>query len=152
MNAEIFILLHVILSAFLCGLIGYEREKGDKPAGVRTNMLVGGSVTLLVTLGKIMVVDFNDSGLGAFISADPTRIIHAVIMGISFIGAGMVLQIEAKSRIRFLTTAATILFSTGIGISVALHQYILAVGATVFVLFVNYILGLLSHYISRKKE
>lgn len=152
MNEELNILLHVILASFLSGIIGYEREHVDKPAGVRTNMLVGGSVALLVALGKIIVVDFMDSGLGYYINADPTRIIHAIIVGISFIGAGMVLQIETKAKIKFLTTAATILFSTGIGIAVALNQYILAVCITLFILFINYILGLLGKYLQKRKE
>jgi putative Mg2+ transporter-C (MgtC) family protein len=149
-NEELIIVLHVILAAFLSGVIGYEREQVDKPAGVRTNMLVVGSVALLVALGKIIVMDFMESGLGYYINADPTRIIHAIIVGISFIGAGMVLQIEKQAKIKFLTTAATILFSTGIGIAVALHQYILAISVTAFVLFVNYILGLIGNYLQKK--
>lgn len=144
MQAEFNILLHVIIASFLSGLIGFEREKVDKPAGVRTNMLVGGAVALLVSLGEIIVADFNQKGLTEFISADPTRVIQAIIVGISFIGAGIVLQIEKAYKIKYLTTAATILFSSGIGISVALHQYYLAVGVTVFILFVNYIIGLIT--------
>ena len=144
MQAEIIILLHVVIASCLSGLIGFEREKVDKPAGVRTNMLVGGAVALLVSLGEIIVNDFHQKGLTEFISADPTRVIQAIIVGISFIGAGMVLQIEKEYRIKYLTTAATILFSSGIGISVALKQYYLAGGVTLFILFVNYILGLLT--------
>lgn len=150
MKEELIILFHVVLAAILSGIIGYEREHEEKPAGVRTNMLVGGSVALLVALGKIITQDFIASGLGGYINADPTRIIHAIIVGISFIGAGMVLQIEAKSKIKFLTTAATILFSTSIGIAVALHQYVLAVSVTVFILFINYILGLVGKYFKKK--
>lgn len=139
---EFIILLHVIIAAILSGLIGYERGKIDKPAGVRTNMLVGGSVALLVNLGEIIVIHFTENELGGYISTDPTRIIQAIIMGISFIGAGMVLRIEKERTVKYLTSAATILFSSGIGISVALKQYVLAVGVTVFILFINYILGL----------
>ena len=141
MQEELSILLHVIIASFLSGLIGFEREKVDKPAGIRTNMLVGGGVALLVSLGKIIVEDYNQSGLSEFISADPTRVIQAIIVGISFIGAGIVLQIEKAYKIKYLTTAATILFSSGIGISIALQQYYLGVGVTVFILFVNYIMG-----------
>lgn len=134
-------LIHVIAAAFLAGLIGYERGKVDKPAGVRTNMLIGGSVALLVNLGEIIVIHFTSNELAGYISTDPTRIIQAIIMGISFIGAGMVLQIEKEKEVKYLTSAATILFSSGIGISVALRQYILAAGITIFILFINYILG-----------
>jgi putative Mg2+ transporter-C (MgtC) family protein len=139
---EFTILLHVVAASALSGLIGYERGKIEKPAGVRTNMLVGGAVALLVNLGEIIVLHFSFGGLAQYISTDPTRIIQAIIMGISFIGAGMVLQIEKEKEVKYLTSAATILFSSGIGISVALKQYILAAGVTIFILFINYFLGL----------
>ena len=150
MRSELTILLHVVIASVLSGLIGIEREKVDKPAGVRTNMLVGGAVALLVALGEIIVIHFHEIGLSEFISADPTRIIQAIIVGISFIGAGMVLQIANEYKIKYLTTAATILFSTGIGISVALRQYLLAVGVTVFILFINYFMGLLTKLVKKK--
>jgi len=142
---ELGMLLHVLIAAILAGLIGLEREKGKKPAGIRTNMIVGGAVALLVFMGEVIVIHFRDLGLGEYINADPTRIIHAVIVGISFIGAGVVLQIAEEAKIRFLTTASTILFSAGIGVAVALKQYILAVGVTVFILIVNYLLKKVIH-------
>ncbi len=135
------ILLNVVIASVLAGVIGFEREKVDKPAGLRTNMLVGGAVALLTMMGKIITMSFQESELAEYTDADPTRIIQAIIVGISFIGAGMVLQIEAKQRIKYLTSAATILFTSGISIAVALHQYILAVGATLFVLFINFVLA-----------
>lgn len=152
MLEELTVLLHVVIAAFLAGLIGIEREKGDKPAGFRTSMLVGGSVALLVSLGEIIVVHFSDAGLAEFISADPTRVIQAIIVGISFIGAGMVLQIPAEQKIKFLTTSASILFATGIGISVALRQYYLAIGVTLFILFINYLLGLAANWVKNKRH
>lgn len=152
MNAELNILLHVVIASVLGGLIGLEREKVEKPAGVRTNMLVGGAVALLVSLGKTIVVYFHEAGLGDYISADPVRIIHAIIVGISFIGAGMVLQIAGEQKIKYLTTAATILFSTGVGISVALDKYILAVGATIFILIINYFLAMVTRMLRKKRK
>jgi putative Mg2+ transporter-C (MgtC) family protein len=105
-------------------------------------MLVGGSVALLVILGKLIVIHFSEAGLSEIISADPTRIIHAIIVGISFIGAGIVLQIQREYKIKFLTTATTILFSTGIGIAVALRVYYLAVSVTVLIIIINYFMAL----------
>ena len=141
MKTELGILLHVVIASVLSGLIGIERESVEKPAGVRTHMLVGGSVALLVALGEIIVQRFYDIGLSSYINTDPTRVIQAIIVGISFIGAGLVLQIEKEHKIKFLTTSATILFSSGIGIAVALRQYFLAVGITLFILIINYVLG-----------
>ncbi len=151
MKTELILLLHVVIASVLAGLVGFEREAGDKPAGVRTNMMVGGSVALLVMLGEVIVTHFRDAGLADVISADPTRVIHAVIVGISFIGAGMVLQIAKEHKIKYLTTAATILFSSGIGIAVALRQYYLAVGVTLFILFINYLMGQITRKMKKKR-
>lgn len=152
MKAELGILLHIVIASVLAGLIGIEREWEDKPAGVRTHMLVGGSVALLVALGEIIVQRFYDIGLTQFITTDPTRVIQAIIVGISFIGAGLVLQIEKEHKIKFLTTSATILFASGIGIAVALDQYYLAVGATLFILFINFLMGKITSSLKSRKR
>ncbi len=152
METELIILLHVIIASVLAGLVGLEREAVDKPAGIRTNMMVGGAVALLVMLGEVIVIYFKNAGLGDIIDTDPTRIIHAVIVGISFIGAGMVLQIANEHKVKYLTTAATILFSTGIGISVALRQYYLAVGVTLFILFINFLIGQITRSMKKKMK
>ena len=149
---QLIILLHVVIASILSGIIGFERERVDKPAGMRTNMIVGGAVALLVSLGEVIVIHFRDIALADLIQADPIRIIQAIVVGISFIGAGTVLQIEKESKIKYLTTAATILFSTGIGITVALKQYYLAVGVTIFILFVNVFMKIIIHKLIKREE
>ena len=135
---ELGILLKVVIAAVLSGIIGYEREKTSKPAGIKTNMIVGGSVALLVVLGEAITLHFKDLGLSEIIRTDPTRIIQAIIVGVSFIGAGTVMQVEKIYKVKYLTTAASILYSTGVGISVALDHYILAIGLTIFILVIYY--------------
>jgi len=135
---ELRILLHVVIASLLGGVIGYEREKTEKPAGIKTNMIVGGSVALLVSLGEAITVHFQELGLSEVMQTDPTRIIQAIIVGVSFIGAGTVMQLQKVYKVKYLTTAASILYSTGVGISVALDQYVLAVGLTVFILIIYY--------------
>lgn len=138
MMYELKILVHVILASLLGAIIGYEREKTDKPAGIKTNMIVGGSVTLLVSMGESITIHFQQLGLSEVMQTDPTRIIQAIIVGVSFIGAGTVMQVQKDYKVKYLTTAASILYSTGVGISVALQQYILAVGLTLFILIIYY--------------
>ncbi|MFW6224658.1 MAG: MgtC/SapB family protein [Bacteroidota bacterium] len=147
---EFHILLHVIIAAVLSGIVGFEREKSHKPAGIKTNMMVGGAVALLVLLGEIIVFKYSNAGLTNFIQTDPTRIIQAIIVGVSFIGAGTVLQNKREQEIRYLTTAATFLFSTGIGIAVALQQYILAGGVTIFTVIINIFIGWVNQKIRNK--
>ncbi|WP_127846324.1 MgtC/SapB family protein [Psychroflexus aestuariivivens] len=136
-NGELLILMNVAIAAVLTGFIGLEREVKDKPAGFRTNMIVGGSSALILSLGKVLVDSYIQSGLQDVIQPDPTRIIEAIILGISFIGAGTILKANDESRVYYLTTAATVLFSAGIGIAVALEQYVLSVSATVLLLIIN---------------
>ncbi|MDF1815319.1 MAG: MgtC/SapB family protein [Verrucomicrobiales bacterium] len=131
----------VFIAAVLAGLVGIEREYSGKPAGFRTHMLVGGASALLVVLGEVMVKSFAEiSEINSLIRSDPIRIIEAIIVGISFIGAGTVLKVQAEQRVRYLTTAASILFSAGIGVSVALGEMILAVVLVGIVVTVNLLL------------
>ena len=152
MIQELEILMKVAIAAILAGLIGLEREKGEKPAGIRTNMLVGGAVALLVCLGEMIVIYFDAAGLSNLIRTDPTRVIQAIVVGISFIGAGMVLQIASEHKIKYLTTSATILFSSGIGIAVALEKYLVGVGATIIILIINSLLARVERRIKRKAK
>lgn len=135
------VLLDVVIAVLLGGLLGIEREKKDKPAGFRTNMLVAAASALLLILGQHIAFDMQQSlnieGLGV----DPTRIIHAIIVGASFIGAGTIVKSPEEETIKYLTTAATILFSAGIGISVGLRLYILASGVTLIGIVINYFMS-----------
>ena len=129
--------MNVAIAAVLTGLIGLEREVKDKPAGFRTNMIVGGSSALILSLGKVLVENYIEIGLQDVIQPDPTRIIEAIILGISFIGAGTILKANDENKVYYLTTAATVLFSAGIGIAVALEQYVLSITATLLLLIIN---------------
>ncbi|PHN08633.1 MgtC/SapB family protein [Flavilitoribacter nigricans] len=133
------ILLDILIAAVLGGVIGFEREKKDKPIGFRTNMLIASAAALLVALGKFVAFQMENSLDSASLGVDPTRIIHAIIVGVSFIGAGSILKSEKEESIKYLTTAATILFSAGLGIAAGLQLYPLAVGITVLGLTINYV-------------
>lgn len=132
---ELQILGCVALAMVLGAIIGFEREKADKPAGLRTHMLVAGAAALLVTLGDIVVARF-DVALGrGLVQSDPTRIIEAVITGVSFLGAGTIIRHRGKNQVEGLTTAASLLFASALGMCVALSRAMLAVGLTLLVLF-----------------
>ncbi len=134
---QLWLLLDVLIAMALGGMIGFEREKHDKPAGFRTNIIIAGASALLLSLGYYiadsMEYNLNDEALGV----DPTRIIHAIIVGVSFIGAGTILKSSKEDTVKYLTTSATILMSSATGICVALHLYLLAAGATLLTLIVN---------------
>jgi putative Mg2+ transporter-C (MgtC) family protein len=127
MNPGWQILGEVAIAMALGGLIGLEREFADKPAGLRTNMLIAGAAALLVGLGDTMMRRFALAG--DLVRADPIRVIEAVVTAVGFLGAGMIIR-RGGDHIEGLTTAASVLFAAAIGICVALTEYLLAVGVT----------------------
>ena len=149
---ELGILGKFLLSLILGFLIGLEREIAEKPAGVRTYMLVAASGTAFTILGlemlSYMQTHFPDSNL----ATDPTRIVHAIIVGVSFLGAGTILKDKANNSIQNLSTAATVLICATIGISVAVEKYYLAIGITIIILFVNWIMLLLKKWVEKKQK
>jgi len=145
------ILAYVVLAMLLGAVIGVEREIADKPAGLRTHMLVSGSSALLVSLGEIMVRHFDQNLSNNMLRSDPIRIIEAVITGVSFLGAGTIIR-RGSDYIAGLTTAASILFVAAVGICVALSQISLAVGSTVLAIITLRGVHLLQPWIGRRQK
>jgi len=107
--------LRLLAAALLGGLIGFEREYNEQPAGFRTH--------ILVTLGAALFTMAGAYGTAAFVDADvvrfdPTRVAAQVVTGIGFLGAGAILR--QGINIRGLTTAASIWVTASIGVAVAL--------------------------------
>lgn len=127
-------LTYVALAMVLGAAIGLERETAEKPAGLRTHMLVAGSAALLVALSDVIVVHFDLDVSGGVVRSDPIRIIEAIITGVSFLGAGTIIYHRSERAIEGLTTAASILLAAGVGVCVGLLQFTLAVGVTVLAL------------------
>jgi len=145
------VLAYVGLAMLLGAAIGFEREIEEKPAGLRTHMLVGGAATLFVALVDVVVGRFGPELGGQLVQSDPVRIIEAVVTGVSFLGAGTIVLHRSERQVEGLTTAASILFTAGIGVCVALSQIVLAVGATLLALFVLRCLGLLENRLRRRR-
>jgi len=141
MELQLSILMNVIIATALSGIVGYEREKAQKPAGFRTNMIVGGASCLLVNLTYVLSTSLESVFSVDMVQADPIRVLEAIVVGVSFIGGGTILKSPQKQKVRNLTTAATLLYSSGIGISVALKQYWLAAGLSILAVLVNFVMG-----------
>ena len=121
-------LIAMSLSLVLGTLVGWERQMGRKPAGLRTHVLVCVGSTMFVLTAKHAVTSIGGPSL------DPTRIIHGVVTGVGFLGAGSILRQEGY--VAGLTTAASIWMVAAIGVSVGVHAYALATIGTVFALLV----------------
>jgi putative Mg2+ transporter-C (MgtC) family protein len=146
--AQFRILFSVAAAMLLGAVVGLDREIAQKPAGLRTHMLVAGAAALLVSLGEFLVRYFGvDDNL---VRSDPIRIIEAVITGVSFLGAGTIIRHRDENQVEGLTTAASLLFVAGLGVTVALSQWVLAVGATLLVLATLRGLGYLQGRLERR--
>ncbi|MGH8495902.1 MAG: MgtC/SapB family protein [Gammaproteobacteria bacterium] len=130
------ILLEVSIAMVLGGLVGIEREFANKPAGFRTHMLVAAAAALFVGLSDILVHSFEVGTPSGILRADPIRVVEAVVTGVAFLGAGTIFRHRQGEAIEGLTTAASLLLVSAIGVSVALDQLVLAACITVLVLIV----------------
>ena len=104
-------------------------------------MLVSGSAALLVGIAFTLVHHSAARSWTGVVSADPIRILQAVVLGVSFLGGGSIIRDRRSTEIHGLTTAASLLMASGIGIAVALRQYVLALGVTLLVVIVLRIIG-----------
>jgi putative Mg2+ transporter-C (MgtC) family protein len=121
-------LIAMVVSTVLGTVIGWERQMGRKPAGLRTHTLVCLGSTMFVLLAPHAMRSFNMTQF------DPTRIIHGVVTGVGFLGAGSIMRQEGY--VHGLTTAASIWMVAAIGVSVGVHAYMLAIVGTILALVV----------------
>ncbi|MBO4251846.1 MAG: MgtC/SapB family protein [Clostridia bacterium] len=122
-------LLAIILSVVLGFLIGLERKTRAKEAGVRTHTIVCFGACLLMIISKY---GFSNS------SADVSRVASQIVSGIGFIGAGII--VYRKNAVHGLTTAAGVWATAGIGMACGAGLYFVAVGGTIIMICVQYIL------------
>lgn len=133
---QLTVLVGVAIAMVLGGVIGFEREASNRPAGLRTHMLIAGAAALLLGIGDLLAEHFSDEAYSQLLRVDPIRIIEAVVTAVAFIGAGTIIQHARRDAVLGLTTAASLLLTASIGIVVGLKQYVLAVGVTALALVV----------------
>ncbi len=126
-RGDLELLLRLVMAFVAGALVGIEREHRDKPAGLRTHMLVAGGAAMF-TLASLTL------GAEAGAGRDPTRIAAQVVAGVGFLGAGAIFR--SGSDIVGLTTAATIWVAAGLGILCGGGNYLLAISATVLTVIV----------------
>jgi Uncharacterized membrane protein len=118
------LVLRLLLAALLGGLLGLERERHGKPAGIRTHMLVAASSVLIVLVPLQM-------GMGEDALA---RVLQGLLAGVGFVCAGSILKLEHDERVEGLTTAAGIWMTAAIGVAAGLGREMTAVLSTALVL------------------
>jgi putative Mg2+ transporter-C (MgtC) family protein len=120
------VVIRVIAATLLGAIVGIERERAGKPAGLRTHMLVslGTAVVVLACADANMSLD----GL--------SRVIQGIVTGIGFVGAGTILKLNEQREIKGLTTAAGLWMTAAIGVACGLGGIGLAVIATIVALLI----------------
>ncbi len=122
------IILRLLMAVVLGGLIGFERESHNRPAGFRTHILVCSGSALIM-----MVSAYGFTGqFGEGFMSDPGRIAAGVVTGIGFLGAGTIMQ--QRGSVQGLTTAASIWVVSGVGLAVGVGFYLGSAVTTAFVL------------------
>jgi putative Mg2+ transporter-C (MgtC) family protein len=121
-------LFPMLLSAVLGTLVGLQRQMAHKPAGLRTHTLVCIGSTMFLLVAPHAIRSF---GMASF---DPTRIVHGVVAGVGFLGAGAIMRTE--QQVHGLTTAASIWIVAAIGVAVGTRAYGLAAVGTLLALLV----------------
>ncbi|MCF6157087.1 MAG: MgtC/SapB family protein [wastewater metagenome] len=130
----------LLIATFLGGIIGWERERRGRPAGLRTHILVCVGVTLMMLVSKHIFEQYRTHAADSIIRVDPARIAAQVVTGIGFLGAGTIMRF--KRSVRGLTTAASLWVVAGIGLAVGNSYYMPAVITTIISIFALLLLPL----------
>lgn len=131
MNLEVEILKRLLMAALLGGLIGAERGRKNRGAGLRTHSVVCTASALIMV---VSAYGGFSAMPGSDVRFDPTRMAAQVISGIGFLGAGII--IFRKNQVRNLTTAASVWAVAGVGLAVGAGLYMTSISATVILCFI----------------
>lgn len=106
------VVLRLLIAGLLGGILGFERERSGKSAGIRTHVLVCMGTALFVTVPS--VAQWDEDAI--------SRILQGVVTGIGFIGAGTIIKHSHERRIQGLTTSAGIWFTCAVGVAAGLGR------------------------------
>jgi putative Mg2+ transporter-C (MgtC) family protein len=125
------LVVRLLIASLLGGLLGYQRERQGKEAGIRTHMLVaaGSALVVLVPLQTGM----DHEGI--------SRVLQGLLAGVGFLCAGSILKLPQEDHVRGLTTAAGIWMTSAIGIAAGLGRETTAVISALLVLLILNLLG-----------
>lgn len=131
--------VRLAVAAALGALIGYDRERRGKEAGLRTHMMVslGAALFILVPLRSGMDI------------ADASRVLQGIIAGIGFLGAGAILKQDQHGAIKGLTTASSIWVAAAIGTAAGMGREVTAILGTLAALFILIVMNRVERHISR---
>ena len=137
------VIFRLFLSVLLGGIIGFERGRTGRPAGLRTH--------ILVCMGSTMAIMTNQYIFQEFGTGDPTRLGAQVISGIGFLGAGTII-VTGKHQVKGLTTAAGLWATACMGLAIGIGFYSAAIFSCGLIAFTTLVLHKLdNHMLSKSK-
>lgn len=138
------IIIRLLVALLLGMIIGVERVWAHKTAGMRTYALVSMGAALFVIISEMISTRYL--GIGGF---DPTRIASQIIVGVGFLGTGLIFAKETK--LMGLTTATGLWVSAGIGIAAGFKLFDIAIVATILTLFIFIVLWFVEEQLKKTK-
>ena len=138
-EAMVRITVRLIVAMIFGAVIGIQRERAGKPAGLRTHMLVAlGAAVFIIASGEF--------GMNA---DSISRVIQGLVTGIGFLGAGAILKLYDKRAVEGLTTAAGIWMTAALGVAVGLGRFGLALVATLLAWMTLSLVRQMEHILNR---
>jgi putative Mg2+ transporter-C (MgtC) family protein len=141
MDNELMIIIKLLVAILLGGIIGIERERLGKPAGARTYALI--------TLGSTLFTVLSAQGFSQYPNAIPTSIAGQIVIGIGFIGAGLI--IFHKQHVEGLTTASGLWVAAAVGMAVGVGWYLVAIVTSLLALALLFIVRKIEFESNKKK-
>ena len=135
------IAVRLALAVALAAVIGYERELRGTAAGLRTHMMVGLGVALLVATTSESHME----------PAEVSRVIQGIVAGIGFLGAGAIIKQDGKEQVKGLTTAASIWTTAAIATAAGLGREATAIVATILAIVILALLLRLERHVARRR-
>lgn len=138
----------LVLSTVLAGVLGWDREEKDRPAGLRTYMMVALASCVFTVLTFEIHETINEKSPGG--NSDPIRIIEAVTAGVAFLAAGTIIQ--GRGTVHGLTTGAGMWMAGALGVAVGAGHYLLAIFAALLSFVILRFVGMLTPNGSKPAE
>jgi putative Mg2+ transporter-C (MgtC) family protein len=143
------IFTRLFAAGVLTALVGLERELRDKPAGLRTHMLVGLGAASFGMLALQLIDEMSKLRPEAAGNMDPIRIVEGIVGGLGFLGAGAIIQ--SRGRVEGMTTAAGIWIAGAIGIGCGVGSFFISAVTTLLALICLLPVGYLEAHLARRR-
>ncbi len=129
---ELAAFVKLLLAALAGGVVGLEREKHGRPAGLRTHLLVALGACLMMIISEAFPLKYGGLDTTSAVRLDPARVAAQIIVGIGFLGAGVI--IKEGISVRGLTTAASLWLVAGLGMAFGMGLFVPGAMATTLAL------------------